>query len=224
MGYYQSIVLKNGGKTCLPCAGAIALALFTGGLWLRSVWVCDSLHVFWGSVPDASGRACAVRGFGGYARSGDAGLGYGRETFGAAPRGDYERHPLGFSLTWRRSPIKRTMHWGRLSLGTQQNSQDNSMIYWRGFGWCAGLMREHPPGTYQTAGWGIIFPMWAAFALSMLPVPFCLHAFVVRDRRQHRRRLGLCEKCSYDLRAHKPGDRCPECGTVIPTETKCGNI
>jgi hypothetical protein len=28
-------------------------------------------------------------------------------------------------------------------------------------------------------------------------------------------RRGLCAKCSYDLRAHKPGDRCPECGEFI---------
>jgi hypothetical protein len=26
----------------------------------------------------------------------------------------------------------------------------------------------------------------------------------------------LCRQCGYDLRAHKPGDKCPECGTVIP--------
>jgi hypothetical protein len=26
----------------------------------------------------------------------------------------------------------------------------------------------------------------------------------------------LCPNCRYDLRAHKPGDKCPECGTLIP--------
>jgi len=25
-----------------------------------------------------------------------------------------------------------------------------------------------------------------------------------------------CRQCGYDLRAHKPGDKCPECGTLIP--------
>jgi hypothetical protein len=30
-------------------------------------------------------------------------------------------------------------------------------------------------------------------------------------------RRGLCPTCSYDLRAHQRGDRCPECGSVIAT-------
>jgi hypothetical protein len=38
-----------------------------------------------------------------------------------------------------------------------------------------------------------------------------------RQRQQiWRRSHGLCEKCGYDLRAHQPGQKCPECGTTIP--------
>jgi len=28
-------------------------------------------------------------------------------------------------------------------------------------------------------------------------------------------RMNLCRHCSYDLRAHRPGDKCPECGAPI---------
>jgi hypothetical protein len=35
-----------------------------------------------------------------------------------------------------------------------------------------------------------------------------------RTRRAKRaQRIGLCPKCGYDLRAHRGGERCPECGT-----------
>lgn len=27
-----------------------------------------------------------------------------------------------------------------------------------------------------------------------------------------------CPKCRYDLRAHRPGDKCPECGTMVGPE------
>ena len=28
----------------------------------------------------------------------------------------------------------------------------------------------------------------------------------------------ICPKCHYDLRAHHPSDKCPECGTPIPVK------
>jgi hypothetical protein len=34
--------------------------------------------------------------------------------------------------------------------------------------------------------------------------------------RAHRYVEGQCEQCGYDLRAHSPGDSCPECGLVVP--------
>jgi hypothetical protein len=35
--------------------------------------------------------------------------------------------------------------------------------------------------------------------------------------RRRRPTPGLCPACRYDLRAHAPGQKCPECGTVIAT-------
>jgi hypothetical protein len=38
-----------------------------------------------------------------------------------------------------------------------------------------------------------------------------------RERRRQRRiKAGLCQSCGYDLRAHKPGQCCPECGAPVP--------
>jgi len=37
---------------------------------------------------------------------------------------------------------------------------------------------------------------------------------------RHQKRQGLCPACSYDLRAHHPGQRCPECGTPISVDSQ----
>ncbi len=32
-------------------------------------------------------------------------------------------------------------------------------------------------------------------------------------------KAAICIQCGYDLRAHHPGDNCPECGTPIPPKS-----
>jgi len=65
----------------------------------------------------------------------------------------------------------------------------------------------------------IIVPAWGPLGLCA-GVCGWLVLFPIRRRWRTARRLreGLCLKCGYDLRAHQPGGRCPECGTV-----KAGN-
>ncbi len=48
-----------------------------------------------------------------------------------------------------------------------------------------------------------IFPLW----------------WMIRRIRRGKFGPGCCRKCGYDLRAHKSGAACPECGTVIPPRT-----
>ena len=82
---------------------------------------------------------------------------------------------------------------------------------WRGFqgfetDWLPYYSEDIQPFPY----WSVGIPLWmptflflAIFWLSLLP----LH------RRRKRKKLGLCIKCGYDLRASK--ERCPECGEGI---------
>jgi hypothetical protein len=56
--------------------------------------------------------------------------------------------------------------------------------------------------------------------LRELAIPFLAFRSIRRQRRSAR--LGLCPKCSYDLRAHAPGSACPECGTPVASSPRPG--
>ena len=61
-------------------------------------------------------------------------------------------------------------------------------------------------------------PFWTLFLMSAMLPAMPLARRCLRSYRQCRsRRRNLCVHCGYDLRAHQPGDKCPECGTPIPT-------
>ncbi|HVS69754.1 MAG TPA: hypothetical protein VHQ47_00695 [Phycisphaerae bacterium] len=58
---------------------------------------------------------------------------------------------------------------------------------------------------------------WTAPAWFMLTLFSILPALslLARLRRNHARHQNRCPTCGYDLRAHTPGQRCPECGSQI---------
>jgi hypothetical protein len=62
---------------------------------------------------------------------------------------------------------------------------------------------------------------WNNWAGLVFGVPLLWYLLKMRILRPSREALridkGLCGNCAYDLQAHMPGDRCPECGTVVPS-------
>jgi hypothetical protein len=83
---------------------------------------------------------------------------------------------------------------------------------------CEG--REPMPLSKTVSGSVTTAPHWMLVLLTAIPVFIAgFHWF----RERCRARPGLCRHCGYDLRAHQPGDRCPECGTAIPP-SPCASV
>ncbi len=83
---------------------------------------------------------------------------------------------------------------------------------WPSQGWfCDGLVvfRTHwwHFGYSRSASWIAFVPLWMPSGLFAVLLVLRLLPLL---RRRKRKKLGLCVKCGYDLRASK--ERCPECG------------
>jgi rRNA maturation protein Nop10 len=78
-------------------------------------------------------------------------------------------------------------------------------------------------GTIDTTYLGVAAPFWTWMLLPGFPSVLFISLRSRRLRRiRSRQRLGLCQKCGYDLRASR--ERCPECGHRIepPIATRFG--
>ena len=62
---------------------------------------------------------------------------------------------------------------------------------------------------YAKGVWALVLPLWIPTLAFGSSLAFLYHPV---HRRRKRKKLGLCLKCGYDLRASK--DRCPECGAA----------
>jgi len=74
-----------------------------------------------------------------------------------------------------------------------------------GFGLCFAVSLPEAFGFRVSAGW------CAAYVLLFIPAIFAW-AFTQNVIP----RGPVCSTCSYYLRAYRPGDKCPECGTPVP--------
>ncbi len=112
------------------------------------------------------------------------------------------RH-LTLALTSGRLVVDRYTYKGRI----------DPILPWKRF---RGFETRWRPGfdkPFETVGyWSLFVPLWMA-TLLFAGASYTLVAPV--HRRRERKKLGLCLKCGYDLRASK--DRCPECGEEFGT-------
>jgi hypothetical protein len=72
---------------------------------------------------------------------------------------------------------------------------------------------DYPSFSGQPAEYRVRSPLWFPTLLTLTMPMLWLHC---RRKCRRLRLSGFCVKCGYDLRASK--DRCPECGTPIPTK------
>jgi hypothetical protein len=124
-----------------------------------------------------------------------------------------------------------TSNWSyeqQLQWRQQMLSLNDQHIDWKGYGFA---IRWGPfvHGFPTPTGWvphkgmsGTVHllagPHWFLILLTLILPAHWLHLHARLRRTLRRLRLGLCPTCGYDLRASK--NKCPECGSAIPTDSK----
>lgn len=112
------------------------------------------------------------------------------------------RHPAKCWMTGY-GTLKHVVEWPLVVNGrtTQFFAQREKEIY--------TLTTQLRPTFWRYPGqWGIGVPFWMPMALCGIVI--CYFHLTSHVRSNRRRKLGLCLKCGYDLRASK--DKRPECG------------
>ncbi|MCH8878295.1 MAG: hypothetical protein IID34_00245 [Planctomycetes bacterium] len=104
---------------------------------------------------------------------------------------------VGGTVLLRHEGVGIATFWGWHSM-----PRSRQLLWWRMPSWYIGgnMFR-------------ILIPLWLPIVLFAAYPTYQLPAFrrhLQRHRRRKRKKLGLCVKCGYDLRASN--DRCPECG------------
>ena len=120
-----------------------------------------------------------------------------------------------------RTPQPLTVKWNPYSYARAKPSRPDEFAQYNFLGlshydpWgMTRLWMANPAPLFKdTRGTVTTVPYWLLVLLTAIPALLGGRRWL-RNRRLARR--GLCRQCGYDLRAHQPGDRCPECGTPVP--------
>ena len=108
-------------------------------------------------------------------------------------------------------------HWSYLSWKTAGPANDSVLgqhgLTSMGIFWHQGHYTSPDGDRSKDLSEASLLIPFSYLALSFAILPAL--AFRSLRRRRKAAQLGLCPKCRYDLRAHEPGARCPECGTSI---------
>jgi hypothetical protein len=126
---------------------------------------------------------------------------------------DYDRYFAGAEFTGNEWKLYYHMrHFGRDETDPQFSTMGIS--YYQGARSTSGSESWRETGRHVT----LVLPIWPLIVISggLFLLSLLMMKREWRKLRQARWSIkGLCAGCGYDLRAHKPGEKCPECGLVI---------
>ena len=118
----------------------------------------------------------------------------------------------GASIWGRNSSSLKDEAWLSWDDGRRERYLLTDGIDWTVAGFSNLQTRWIPVYSKNTRRILLILPLWLP-SLPLLALVLSLGVIPLLRRRK-RKKLGLCVKCGYDLRASK--ERCPECGEGIP--------
>jgi hypothetical protein len=183
-------------------ASFILLTFILASLTLRSFWAADSIYYRSGKIytsPDSLSYSSYVR------------LTYDRGFFFCYINNQRPmKEPWGFTFivadkVWpvMLKPNQTANYW--VFIHTQLTGRPLWSSFRDPTGRDIRLLEEH-----------YIVPAWAPLTLTAGLSLWLFFPARRAWRTARRTRAGLCLACGYELRAHAPGDKCPECGTPIP--------
>ena len=143
-------------------------------------------------------------------------LGFDQETTPPPPQPDLSLPPFSAYPRWTTYSDHVPRLPPSLSIHSYYLPQGVPMHQFLGFVW----VNHSPAPLPGNCSYSLMIPyLYLLVLFAILPLRTAYH-LRLKHRRLYRLKHRLCSTCGYDLRAHAPGDKCPECGTLVPPVTK----